>query len=152
MTGKPRPEKLKVGIGFDAGWKQEIQQWFCWPDALDKAKRAEYILKEWLNREKIKPVEMQVDYMGFNMQHGSVVKVPDSAPNLPEVGLRVCAKYEKREDAMRFRRQMYRWVAFHSGWCFNTTTAPAMPAQIVALWPTLVPREVVKTDFIMMEV
>ena len=151
MGGKSRPDTLKVGIGYQAGWKQEIQQWFCWPDALEKAKRAEYILREWLKRERVKPVDMEFNYMGFNMQH-KFMKVPESAPDLPEVGIRCCVKYNTREDAMRFRRNAFLWTGFPAGWCFNTTTAPAMPAPIIALWPTLVPRGEIKTEMTMMEV
>ena len=154
MTGKPRPDKLKVGIGYADGWKQEIQQWFCWPDALEKAKHSEYILREWVkHQEEInKPEDMQVDYMGFNMLHGSTVSVPESAPDLPEVGIRVCAKFKTRGGAANFRRESLHWTGFASGFCFNTTTAPAMPAEVIALWPTLVPREEVPTKLIMMEV
>lgn len=152
MHGKPRPEKLKVGIGYDDGWKQEIQQWFCWPDALEKAKHSHFILKEWLKRQEIKPEAMQVDYMGINMIHGSTVPVPQSAPDLPEVGIRVCAKFKTREEAYYFRRQALNWTAFASGYVFNTTTAPADPARVIALWPTLVPREEVTTKLIMKEV
>jgi len=36
MSGKERPSMLKVGIGYSDGWKQELQHWFCWPDALKK--------------------------------------------------------------------------------------------------------------------
>lgn len=152
MTGKPRPEKLKVGIGFEDGYKQEIQQWFTWPDAFKKAKHAEFILKEWLKRQPIKPEGIQIDYMGLNMTHGSTVRLPESAPDLAEVGLRVCAKFRTKEDAMFFRRNTMQWTAFSSGYVFNTTTAPANPAKVIALWPTLVPREEIETRLIMKEV
>lgn len=151
MSGKPRPEKLKVGIGFSDGWKQELQQWYVWPDALEKAKRSEYIFSEWLKRQEIQPEEVQFDYMGFNMQAGSVVPVPESAPDLPEVGVRICARYKTREGASWLRRNSLRFLGFPAGACFNTTTAPAMPAEIIALWPTLVPRDEVHTKIIMME-
>jgi len=154
MSGKPRPQTLKVGIGYDDGFKQEIQQWFCWPDALEKAKHCEFVLREWLERQKTKPEEMQVDYMGLNMTHGSTVPLPNPKDvlDLPEIGVRVCAKFKTREEANYFRRNTMHWAAFASGYVFNTTTAPAEPARIIALWPTLVPREEVHTELIMKEV
>jgi hypothetical protein len=155
MTGKPRPATLKVGIGYEDGWRQEAQQWFCWPDALEKAKRAEFILREWIKHdERVNPEAIQVDYMGFNMTHGSVVKVPDpkDVPELPEVGLRVCAKFKTRQEADYLRRSWSRWAGWDSGFVFNTTSAPFAPARVIALWPTLVPREEVPTSLIMKEV
>jgi len=152
MTGKPRPEMLKVGIGYNDGYKQEIQQWFCWPDALDKAKHAEFILKEWLKRQEIKVEGIQIDYMGLNMTHGSTVRVPESAPDMPEVGLRVCAKFKTRKEADYFRKTALNWTAFASGSVFNTTNAPANPSRVIALWPTLVPREEVPTRLVIKEV
>lgn len=151
MSGKERPEQIKVGIGFMDGWKIETQQWFVWPDALKKAKRSELILNEWIKRSQIKPVEMNISYMGYNMIN-PLIPVPESAPDLPEVGLRICAKFKTRKEAIIFRREGPRWLSFASGWVFNTTTAPAAPSEIVALWPTLVPREEIKTDLTMLEV
>lgn len=152
MSGLPRPDTLKVGIGFENGYKQEIQQWYTWPDALEKAKRSAYILQEWLKRQDIQPEAMQIDYMGLNMCHGSTVPLPESAPDLPEVGLRVCAKFKTRADASFFRRNTMVWTAFAAGYVFNTTTAPANPAKIIALWPTLVPREEITPELTIKEV
>ena len=152
MTGNPRPETLKVGIGYDNGYKQEVQSWYCWPQALEKARHAEFILKEWIRHQEIKPEGIQIDYMGLNMSHGSTVPVPQSAPDLPEVGLRVCAKFKMREQADSFRRNSLKWTGFASGTVFNTTTAPARPSRVIALWPTLVPREEVPAKLIMKEV
>jgi hypothetical protein len=154
MSGKPRPDKLKVGIGYTDGWKQELQHWFCWPDALKKAKHCEFIMEEWLKRQEIKPERMHVDYMGFNMAHGSLVRVPEpeEIPDLPEVGLRICAKFKTRKEAEYFRAHNYVWSSPQAGWVFNTTTAPARPTRVIALWPTLVPREEVHTGATVKEV
>ena len=154
MSGKPRPDKLKVGIGYLDGWKQELQHWFCWPDALKKAKHAEFIMREWLNRWNVKPERLHVDYMGFNMAHGGLVRVPDpeEVPDLPEVGLRICAKFKTREEALYFRNHHSYWDAPPPGYVFNTTNAPARPSRVIALWPTLVPREEVPTKVMIREV
>jgi hypothetical protein len=152
MSGKPRPDMLKLGIGYDDGWTQELETWYCWPDALEKAKRCEFILKQWLKYQEIKPERVHVDYMGFNLTQGSVVPVPQSAPDIPEVGLRVCAKFKTREEALFFRSHRFCWSAAPAGWCFKTATAPAPPSRTIALWPTLVPREEVPTELIMKEV
>ena len=150
MSGKKRPDKLKVGIGYTDGWKQELQHWFCWPDALKKAKHCEYILREWLKRQEIKPEKIHIDYMGFNMAHLSLVKIPDinEAKDLPEVGIRICAKFKTKKEAEYFREHAMIWSAPQAGYVFNTTTAPAKPVPIIKLWPTLVPRDAVyiKTD------
>ncbi|MDY6821312.1 MAG: acyclic terpene utilization AtuA family protein [Deferribacterota bacterium] len=152
MSGKERPSMLKVGIGYKDGWKQELQHWFCWPDALKKAKHCEYILHEWLKRQEIKVEKLQIDYMGINMAHQSLVKIPDinEAKDLPEVGIRICAKFRTKKEAEYFREHAMIWSAPQAGYVFNTTTPPAKPVRIIRLWPTLIPRDLVsfKTNII----
>ena len=154
MTGKKRPDMLKVGIGYTDGWKQELQHWFCWPDALKKAKHCENIMREWLKRQDLVAEKIHVDYMGFNMAHGSLVRVPDPAevPDLPEVGLRICAKFKTKKEAEFFREHAMIWSAPPAGYVFNTTTAPAKPVRIIKLWPTLVPRNIIQIKTKIVEV
>ncbi|MBA7541174.1 hypothetical protein ES705_33481 [subsurface metagenome] len=103
MSGKPRPEKLKVQIGYQDGWIGEGQIYFTWPDAYKKAKQAEEIIRERFKTVKLEAEEIHFDYVGVNMLHGTVSPEPSS--DLNEVGLRVVARTKTREEASKIGRE-----------------------------------------------
>jgi len=148
MGGKPRPEKLKVQIGYQDGWIGEGQIFFSWPNALEKAKQAEQIIRERFKIIKFEAEEIQFDYVGVNMLHGTVAPEPSS--NLNEVGLRVVARTKTREEASKIGREAtHIWTLGGVGTAYGT---PYQPRPVISLWPTLVPREEVRTTFNIKEV
>jgi len=148
MTGKPRPEKLKVQIGYQDGWIGEGQIYFSWPNAYQKAKQAEEIIRERFKAVKLEAEEIQFDYVGVNMLHGSVA--PEPSADLNEVGLRVVARTKTREEAAKIGREAtHIWTLGGVGTAYGT---PYRPRPVISLWPTLIPREEVKTTCTIKEV
>lgn len=148
MSGKPRPEKLKVQIGYQDGWIGEGQIYFSWPNAYEKAKQAEEIIRERFKTVKLEAEEIQFDYVGVNMLHGTVAPEPSS--DLNEVGLRVVARTKTREEASKIGREAtHIWTLGGVGTAYGT---PYRPRPVISLWPTLIPREEVKTTFTIKEV
>jgi len=148
MGGKPRPEKLKVQIGYQDGWIGEGQIFFSWPNAYEKAKQAEEIIRERFKTVKLEAEEIQFDYVGVNMLHGTVAPEPSS--DLNEVGLRVVARTKTREEALKIGREAtHIWTLGGVGTAYGT---PYRPRPVISLWPTLIPREEVKTTFTIKEV
>lgn len=137
MSGRPRPDTLKVCIGFEDGWMAEGLVLFSWPDALDKARRAEEIVRCRLEQLGATLDELRFDYVGINALHGSVAP-PVCDPDLNEVGLRVAAHGASREAVDVVRREVtHLWTIGGLG---TAPAAPSRPRRMVALWPTLVPR------------
>lgn len=138
MSGRPRPDTLKVCIGFEDGWMAEGLVLFSWPDALDKARRAEEIVRCRLEQLGATLDELRFDYVGVNALHGSMAP-PVHDPDLNEVGLRVAAHGASREAVDVVRREVtHLWTIGGLG---TAPAAPSRPRRMVTLWPTLVPRE-----------
>src|SRR5207245_10195158 len=89
MTGKGLPDKLKVCIGYRDGWQGEGTLLFSWPEAYEKAKRGEMIIRERLKLLHVEPIELHFDYVGVNALHGPAAPVPMA---LNEFGLRVAVR------------------------------------------------------------
>jgi len=149
FRGKPRPDTLKLCIGFSDGWIAEGFLLFSWPDALEKAQRAEEIVRKRLkHRVKVEPEEIRFDYVGVNALHGQTASPPDYELN--EVGLRIAAKVRTREEADLVRREAtHLWTLGGIGTAFGV---PFRPRPVVALWPTLVPRDAVDVKVTVEEV
>lgn len=148
MKGKPRPDTLKVQIGYKEGFIGEGMVILPWPDAYAKAKRAEEIVRGRLKLIGVQPEELRFDYVGVNALHGPVA--PEPAHDLNEVGLRVAARCRTYEEAEKARREVtHLWTLAGLGSSFGS---PMPVRQVIALWPTLVPREEIQTGFTIKEV
>jgi hypothetical protein len=148
MKGKKRPDTLKVCIGYRDGFIGEGLAFFPWPDALEKAKWADRWVRERFKRLGVKFEELRIDYMGVNMLHGEAAPIEDKDFN--EVGLRIAAKTKTREEAEVVRREAtHLWTMGPIGVSFGI---PLDVRPVVALWPSLVPREAVRVGSHIMEV
>ena len=92
--------------------------------------------------------EVRIDLIGVNVLHGETAPLPEHDMN--EVGLRIVAKTQTREMADMVRRAAtHLWTAGPVGASFGV---PFAPRPVISLWPTLVPREEVKTQYFIKEV
>ncbi|MDR7611748.1 MAG: acyclic terpene utilization AtuA family protein [Armatimonadota bacterium] len=139
MRGRPKPNTLKVCIGYWDGWIAEGLLLFSWPDALAKAQRAEEIVRRRLQYLQVPVEDIRFDYVGVNTLHGAVAPPPSG--DLNEVGLRISARCPTPEAADAVRREAtHLWTLGGVGTAFGV---PFRPRPVVALWPTLVPRDAV---------
>jgi hypothetical protein len=147
MTGKARPDQLKVCVGFDDGWIGEGVAMFSWPDALPKARNGEEIVRDRLKLLSVQPREIVFEYLGVNTLHGPTAPEPECEPN--EVGLRVAAHCDTREEAEAVRREiLHLWTLGGVG---SAIMPPGRPRPVTSLWPTLIPRDAVEVDVHLLE-
>jgi len=148
MKGKKRPDTLKVCIGYRDGFIGEGLVFFPWPDALEKAKWAEKWVRERFKRLGVQFEELRVDYVGVNMLHGEAAPIEDKDMN--EVGLRIAGKTKTYKEAEVIRREAtHLWTMGPIGASFGV---PLNVRPVIALWPSLVPREAVNIESQTMEV
>jgi hypothetical protein len=148
MRGKKRPDTLKVCIGYQDGFIGEGTIYFPWPDALEKARWSEKWIRERFKLLGVQFEDLRIDYVGVNMLHGETAPLEDK--NYNEVGLRIVGKTKTMEEADVIRREAsHLWIAGPLGASFGT---PLKVRPVIALWPSLVPRESVKIESQLMEV
>jgi len=150
IKGKPRPQTLKVCIGYSDGYIGEGHIFFSWPDAMAKAKRAEQWIRDRIKYLGLKLDELRIDYFGINMLHGKAAPWPSEDIDWNEMGLRITAKTKTRDEADAIRREVtHLWTAGPVSASFGV---PFAPRPVVSLWPTLVPTDEVKPQASIKEV
>lgn len=103
-TGAPRPDTLKVAVGFRDGFLGEGQISYAGPNASERAHLAGEIVTERLDKvHHLRPLEMRVDYIG----ESSVFRGATAPPYPPvDVRLRVAAKTRTKEEAELVGREV----------------------------------------------
>jgi Acyclic terpene utilisation family protein AtuA len=144
VKGKPRTDQLKVSIAYEAGWKAVGTLVYAWPDAVKKARAADRVLRERLDRLGLAFAEVRTEFVGWNATHGHLAGPPPEG--LPEVELRVAVRSDDREPVERFSREIAPLIL--SGPPSVTGFAGGRPRvqEIMAFWPALIDREVIEAD------
>jgi hypothetical protein len=141
IKGRPPTDKLKVSIAYRAGFKAVGSLVYAWPDALDKARAADRILRQRLDRLGLKFDHSLTEFVGANATHAHLVEHPDPA----EVQLRFGVRGQDRAAIERFTREIAPLVL--NGPPSVTGFAGGRPKveEIVAYWPALIDKNVVQT-------
>jgi Acyclic terpene utilisation family protein AtuA len=139
IEGRPATEFLKVSISYSAGYKAVGTLVYAWPDAFEKAKAADRILRARLDRLGLKFDQVLTEFVGANATHGPLAGEP--GPDLAEVQLRVGVRSEDRNMVERFTKEIAPLIL--TGPPAVTGFAGGRPKveEIVAYWPALIRKE-----------
>lgn len=143
VSGRPRTEKLKVSIAYHAGYKAVGTLTYAWPDAYDKATRADEVLRARVARLGLSFDEVRTEFIGAGACHGRLAGPPD--PDLPEVVLRVGVRGPDRASVERFTRELAPLIL--AGPPTVTGFAGGRPRvqEVMAYWPALIDRSTVES-------
>jgi hypothetical protein len=144
IEGRPATEKLKVSIAYRAGFKAVGSLVYAWPDALEKARLADRVLRERLDRLGLRFDRVLSEFVGANATHGPLAGA-DAGARAPEVEYRIGVRDADRGKVERFTREIVPLVL--NGPPSVTGFAAGRPKveEIVAYWPALVDKRVVQT-------
>ncbi|HKW47582.1 MAG TPA: acyclic terpene utilization AtuA family protein [Gemmatimonadaceae bacterium] len=142
ITGRPPTDKLKVSIAYRAGFKAVGTLVYAWPDALDKARKADEVLRARLEHLGLKFDQILTEFVGVSAAHGPLSGEHRDAP---EVQLRIGVRSPDRSLVERFTRELAPLVL--NGPPTVTGFAGGRPKveEIVAYWPALIDKRVVQT-------
>jgi hypothetical protein len=142
IKGRPATDKLKVSIAYRAGFKAVGTLVYSWPDALEKAKLADRVLRERLRNLGLRFDEILTEFVGASATHGPLAV---ESGELNEVQLRIGVRGSDRAAVERFTRELAPLVL--NGPPSVTGFAGGRPKveEIVAYWPALIDKTVVET-------
>jgi hypothetical protein len=148
VTGKPRPERLKLVMGRLEGYMRELIFTVGWPEAWRKVEQMKAMIEStWQNL----PIErISYDYPGHNSLYGSIAPLPEDPL---EVIVRVT--FTARDESTlktAVRQMMTNGLSGPAGMSISGTTISASPRIVLGLWPTLVSREHIRPEIIYWEV
>ena len=142
VRGGPPPEKLKVSVAHAAGWRSVGTLTYAWPDAPAKARAADKVLRERLDRLGLSFQEIHTELVGWTSTHGALAGEPD--PEVPEVQLRVAVRAMERAPVERFTREIAPLVLTGPPSVTGYATGRPRVDEIVAFWPALIERSAVE--------
>jgi hypothetical protein len=171
IEGNPNTDFYKVSIAYQDGYKSVGTLVYAWPDALEKAKAADRILRERLDNLGLKFDLILTEFVGVNATHGHLTGVRtllsatsdassgvttandilaggtgDSDKSVgaqPEVQLRVAVRGPNRADVERFTKEIAPLIL--TGPPSVTGFAGGRPKveEIMAYFPALIPKSLI---------
>ena len=143
IKGNPKTEFYKVSIAYSAGWKAVGTLVYAWPDAYEKAKAADQVLRGRIERLGLKFDLMLTEFVGVSATHGHLAGEP--SPDIPEVQLRFGVRGQRKADVERFTKELAPLIL--TGPPAVTGFAGGRPKveEIMAYFPALIPKHLIET-------
>ena len=142
ITGGPRTPFLKISISYAYGWKATGTLVYSWPQAAEKARAADAIVRRRLADLGLQYEALETEFFGVNACHGPAAPAQKDPA---EVQLRIGVRDPDRKAVDRFTRELIPLVL--NGPPTATGFGDGRPPvrEVVAYWPALVPRELIQT-------
>jgi hypothetical protein len=112
------------------------------PEALKRAQRADFILRERLRRLGLQFEEIRTEFVGYNACHGPLAKPIE--PN--EVMLRIAVRAPDYATVDRFTRELAPLILTGPPGVTGFSGGRPKPSEVVAYFPTLIPKELVQPE------
>ena len=141
VKGFPATEFYKVSMSYSDGYSAFGSLTYSWPDALDKAKAADEILRTRLNDLGLKFDEIRTEFQGYNACHGPLAKTFDE---LNEIVLRIGVRSQDRKAIERFGMEIAPLILTGPPGVTGFAGGRPKPSDVVAYWPALIPKKEVK--------
>jgi hypothetical protein len=142
IRGGARPPMLKLSISYTDGWKAVGTLVYSWPQALEKARAADRVVRQRLVDLGLKVDEIYSEFFGVNACLGPVA--PPN-PDPPEVQVRIGVRGADKKAVDRFTRELIPLVLNGPPGATGFGEGRPPVREIVAYWPALVPREEIVT-------
>lgn len=143
IKGNANTEFYKVSIAYTGGWKAVGTLVYSYPEAFEKAKLADKILRQRLEKLNLKFDVVLTEFVGVNATHGHLAGEPPK--DIPEVQLRVGVRGQNKADVERFTKEIAPLIL--TGPPSVTGFAGGRPKveEIMAYFPALIPKSLIET-------
>ncbi|GAA0493425.1 DUF1446 domain-containing protein [Salinibacillus aidingensis] len=139
--GKPRPETLKVVMGYENGYTGQVMVGFSWPDPLKKARKVDEIIRKQIKQRGLDYDEVRTDFVGYNSLHGPLAH--EYEEDLNEIYLRMAVRAKTKKEAAKFSR-LFPPLALNGPPTMSGFTGNTAPRALIGMWSALIPRELVE--------
>ncbi len=143
IKGNPNTDFYKVSIAYSGGWKAVGTLVYAYPNAYQKAKAADKILRARLDKLGLKFDTILTEFVGVNATHGHLSGEPRA--DIPEVQLRFGVRGQSKADVERFTKELAPLIL--TGPPAVTGFAGGRPKveEIMAYFPALIPKNLIET-------
>lgn len=143
VKGRPATDFLKVSCAYYSGYSASGTLTYCWPKALTKARAADRILRQRLEALGLQFEEIRSEFVGHNACHGPLSKEIDEE-QINEIQLRVAVRSQDAASVERFGKELAPLILTGPPGVTGFAGGRPRPSQIVAYWPALIPKVLMK--------
>ena len=152
VRGRPATDQLKVSIGYFYGYKAVGTLVYAWPDAYEKARAADRILRQRLADLGLAFEAVLTEFVGVDATHGPLARATAPLDRLPEVQLRIGVRSPDKSSVERFTREIAPLILNGPPSVTGFAGGRPKPEEIVAYWPALLDKQMVAPCVEVMEV
>lgn len=149
VKGKPATEFYKVSMSYLDGYTAIGTLTYSWPQALEKAKKADEVLRARIRDLGLEFEEIRTEYLGYNSCHGSLAKEIQD-PN--EVVLRVGVRGQNYKAVERFGKELAPLILTGPPVVTGFAGGRPKPSEVISYWPALIPKKAITPQIKIMEV
>jgi hypothetical protein len=140
IQGKPRTPFLKVSGAYLGGYKATGQLTLCGPRALEKAQLCADIVWQRLKAAGFEYEHTDAEFLGSSTVHAGIAPAPSDPA---EIVMRLSVKDADKKKVERFGREIAPLVTAGPAGVTGFAGGRPKAQEIVAYWPTLLPRELI---------
>jgi hypothetical protein len=137
VKGRPATDSFKVSMSYFDGYTAFSTLTYAWPEALEKAKKADEILRSRLLALGLQFEEIRTEYLGFNSCFGPLAEQGDA---LNEVVMRVGVRGKDKNAIDRFGREIAPLILTGPPSVTGFASGRPKPSEVIAYWPALIPK------------
>ena len=149
VKGKPATDQYKVSMSYLDGYTAFSTLTYSWPDAIEKARKADAMLQSRLADLHLELDEYRSEFLGYNSCHGAIAN-PPLDPS--EVVLRVGVRSRHYASVERFGKEIAPLVLTGPPSVTGFAGGRPKPSEVVSYWPSLMPKSAVSSSVIIKEI
>ncbi len=141
ITGKPATDSYKVSMSYLDGYTAVGTLTYAWPDAIEKARAADEILRARLHDARLQFDEVRSELLGYDSCFGPRT-VRSGEPN--EVVLRFGVRGSDYNAVERFGKELAPLILTGPPGVTGFAGGRPKPSEVIAYWPALLPKHAVE--------
>ncbi len=140
VRGRPATASYKVSMSYLDGYTAAGTLTYAWPDALEKGRAADAILRSRMNDLGLRFEEIRTEFLGYNSCHGPLARTPDE---INEVVMRIGVRGKDFAAVERFGKEIAPLILTGPPSVTGFAGGRPKPSEVIAYWPALIPKQAV---------
>jgi hypothetical protein len=150
IKGRPATEFYKVSMSYNDGYSAQGTLTYTWPDAMEKAKLADKILRSRLKKAGATFDEMRTEFLGVDSCHGPLT--PVDYDEVQEVVVKFGVRGPDKNSVVTFGKNLAPLILTGPPSVTGFAGGRPKPSDVVAYWPALLKKTAVTPNVIVEEV
>jgi Acyclic terpene utilisation family protein AtuA len=141
IKGRAATDSYKVSMSYLDGYTAVGTLTYAWPDALEKARAADLILRKRLEDLGLQYEEVRTEFVGYNSCHGPLAT---REGEMNEVVLRIGVRGPDALSVERFGMEIAPLILTGPPGVTGFAGGRPKPSEVISYWPALMPKQAVE--------